>query len=131
MPKELSIYERVKQFKSDGFFIFDLNKRIVMCKYCNGTVDWIRKDSCRKHVATSGHQRKKELFLTQEKTVKQVSISTSIAQSSIRKNTREVCVMDFTKMLLEANIPIEKADDSSVREWLDKYVPGRPMFTKY
>lgn len=124
MPKFLSLHERANEFKSDGFYVFDENNKILMCKFCDSRIEWMRKDTCKKHVQGESHKRKKELHLKNNVSPKQLSILSAIDRGQSSKQNKQEFILDFTNMLLGANIPLEKADDDSVRTWLKKYVPG-------
>ncbi|XP_063244419.1 uncharacterized protein LOC134543361 [Bacillus rossius redtenbacheri] len=124
MPKNLTIFDREREMKLDGFYIFDQRDKIMMCKFCNVRVDWTRKDTCKKHVANDTHKRKKQLFCQANSTVsKQISISDTVKNNKLKVQKQEF-VSDFVNMMLESNIPLEKADHPAMREWLNTHVEG-------
>lgn len=125
MPKVLSIFDREREMKSEGFYIFDLKDKIMMCKFCNVRIDWARKDTCTKHIKNETHTKKKKEFLQQNaSTSKQVSITDSMKTAATIKVHRQEFVTSFVEMMTEANIPLEKVDHPSMRKWLNTHVEG-------
>ncbi|KAJ8881135.1 hypothetical protein PR048_017608 [Dryococelus australis] len=37
-----------RKYETEGFYVFNKEKKITMCKFCNVIVDWKRKDTCEK-----------------------------------------------------------------------------------
>ncbi|KAJ8868452.1 hypothetical protein PR048_029980 [Dryococelus australis] len=55
---------------------------------------------------------------------KQLSVVSAIDWGQSSKENKQEFILDFTNMLLGANIPLEKVDDDSVCTWLQKYISG-------
>ncbi|KAJ8894111.1 hypothetical protein PR048_006721 [Dryococelus australis] len=49
MPKVVSVFERAKEYETEGFYVIYKEKQVMMCKFCNTVVDWKRKDTCERH----------------------------------------------------------------------------------
>lgn len=129
MPQTLTIYDREREMKSEGFYIFDVKDKVMMCKYCNVRVDWSRKDTCKKHIANETHKKKKKQVQEQSpSTSRQVSIGESIKNATKVKIQKTDFVLGFVEMMTETNIPLEKVDHPSMRKWLNTHVEGRILW---
>lgn len=124
MPKVVNIHSRVNEYSTEGFYVFDLKKRIVMCKFCNSRIEWSRKDSCEKHVATLQHKHKKDLQQAGPST-RQISLHDSLQNAKKIKLDKEEFNMEITEAFINSNIPLEKLENPSLRSFLNKYCPGK------
>lgn len=128
MPKIVTAYDRYVEFKSEGFYLFDNKKRIIMCKHCNVRIDWARKDTCSKHCNGQSHKANKAANAsvpgTSGGSIRQISIEDSMSSSQILKIEKKKFVKKTCRMLLEANIPIEKIDHPSFRGWMNEHMKG-------
>lgn len=126
MPNVLSIFKREAEFKSDGFYIFDRNKKIMMCKYCNIRVEWERKDTCKKHVNESAtHKKNKQHMETAGPSKRQLSLQDSLDNAKKAKIDKKEFIFDTTKAFMKSNTPLEKLDSIHMRDYLNKYIPGK------
>lgn len=99
MPKTVSIFDRQKEFESDGLYIFDARSKIMMCKFCNIRIHWTRKDSIMKHIkGSSKHvnyvQRSKNVEGGRNDNKGQFSISDKMSNAKKVKQEKEelICV---------------------------------------
>ncbi|XP_046398962.1 CGG triplet repeat-binding protein 1-like [Ischnura elegans] len=96
-----------------------------MCKYCNCRIEWARKDTCAKHCEGAGHKKFKEEAKEKGQSVKrQASLQETYQSSKMARVEKNYFVMATCKAFLEANIPIEKVDNLSLRSWMSEYIPG-------
>lgn len=126
MPKVVSIYERQKEFESEGMYIFDIKNKIMMCKFCNIRINWIRRDSCIKHVqGCSKHKDNKHKSKETDGNKRQLSLCDTINNSKKKKLEKQEFICDTVGALMKANIPLEKLDDPNFKAWMNKYIPGK------
>lgn len=123
--------DRVKEFP--GEFYVEKDQKLLFCATCEKTVDHARKSSVVEHVNSKKHLEKKErkekkaaeLDTTGEPAAKmprQSSIVNSITNAWAAKEARDTVTSDFLHALVSANIPIEKADNPQVKQFLEKHV---------
>lgn len=130
MPKIVTIFERQAEFDSDGFYIFDAKKKILMCKFCNIRIDWERRDTCLKHVAGSEKHKINKAKLTASK--RQLSIQDSLTKAKQIKLDKSNFIVNTTKAFMSANIPLEKLNHQAIRDWMNQYVEGKlAMLARY
>lgn len=119
----VTVFDRAAEFASEGFYVFDSAKKILMCKYCNVRIEWQRKDTCVKHIKNStSHSKNKENQQSGAK--RQVSLQTAVSTAKKAKIDKNEFIMSTTRAFIEANIPIEKLDNPKLRQWMDKYIEG-------
>ena len=129
MPKAVTVFDHENQFRSEGFYVFDKQKKILMCKYCNCRIEWARKDTCAKHCEGAGHKKFKEEAKEKGQSMKrQTSLQETYQSSKMARVEKNHFVMATCKAFLEANIPIEKLDNLSLRSWMSEYIPGEQLF---
>lgn len=130
MPNVLSIFKREAEFKSEGFYIFDRNKKIMMCKFCNIRVEWERKDTCKKHVYESAsHKKNKQNAETKAGPSKrQLSLEDSLNNAKKAKLDKQQFIFDTAKAFMKSNSPLQTLDNSHMRDYLNKYIPGKFNF---
>lgn len=127
MPKVVTVQTRVDEFRNDGFYVFNREKKVCMCKFCNCVVDWGRLDSCKKHVATALHKSKKAEAQKAGEVKSQKTLESTLHGNSMKKarTEREEMAKDLTEAFLAANIPMEKLENDTLRGFLNKYIPGK------
>lgn len=123
MPKVTTCFDRAGEFKHEGYYVFDARQKIVMCKFCNVKLDWKRRDSCVKH-NTSVNHKKKKLDSAGNSIKRQISVQEAVSTAKKVKTDSEEFVMTTVETFVSANIPLEKLDHPSMRNWLNKYIPG-------
>lgn len=127
MPKVVSVFERVREFESEGFYVFDKAKQIIMCKFCNQRIEWQRRDTCVKHCTKSTtHKERKKAAERSGSSKRQLSVQQCATSSAMKsaKLDRKQFVCATTKAFMAANIPLEKLDTPALREWFTTYVEG-------
>ncbi|XP_063227740.1 uncharacterized protein LOC134533894 [Bacillus rossius redtenbacheri] len=123
MPKVLSVFERAREYESEGFYVFDKHKKVMMCKYCNVTVDWKRKDSCEKHCKQrSSHKVNKDNGGNGVK--RQITIIENVSLNKKLKAEKTKLAKDTVRAFVQANILLEKLDHPGLRSWMNEYIPG-------
>lgn len=128
MPKIVSIHDRQNEFASDGFYIFDVRKKIMMCKFCNIRIDWERRDTCVKHVKDSSkHLSNKDKATTGSSSgpKRQISVQDSLQKAKTMKTDKEEFIFDTVSAFMKSNIPLEKLEDPNLKQWFKKYIQGR------
>lgn len=121
----VTVYDREREFAHEGFYIFDKAKKILMCKYCNVRIEWERKDTCIKHIKQSAsHKKNKEGMGASSEVKRQASLVQMVSGAKKAKQDKEEFVLSTTRAFMEANIPLEKVDHPSFREWMNKYIEG-------
>lgn len=121
MPKpSVSVSSRANEFSNEGFYVND--KKILMCRYCDKRLEYERKDTLIKHIASDTHKRGKNKITASLK--RQLSVGESFMQGKKAKDDKEQFVVDTTEAFLSAGISVERLDHPKMREWLAKYVKG-------
>lgn len=114
---------RVNDFKEHGMYIFDKNK--MACKLCEKRVDFSRKSTIDNHIAAKSHEKARERFESNEEKKRQCSISESLTNAKKQKVDKEEFIKSTVRAFARANIPLHKLDNAALREWMNKYVPGK------
>nr|CAD7579403.1 unnamed protein product [Timema californicum] len=112
--KTITVEQRAGQFKADQFYVSD--SKILMCRICYIRLESNKKDGLNKHVS-AGHLWRKE----EQKThgLKRQLLITEVCDKQKKARTEKLVFIDDTvKMCLKANIPINKLDHPTVREYL-------------
>ena len=127
---KISPKDRVNEFGKDRFHC---DGAILFCSTCNKAVDHIRRQSIVDHLSCAKHKdslkRKADICIGQT-AKKQRTVHELFEQQSSNKKQASTLVRDFVSMCVEANIPIEKADHPSVREFLATHVRGGGVIPK-
>lgn len=119
--KIVSIQSRVDDYAKEGMFVFDKSKKIMMCRFCNVRVNFERKSVVDFHCNSLTHQEKK-------RGPKQVLVSESFAKTEKMSDDREKFIKSTVNAFLKANIPINKLDNSNLRDWIKEYIPGKLLY---
>ncbi|XP_070506833.1 uncharacterized protein [Chironomus tepperi] len=126
---KITLQERVKDFQDNGLYLVESN--IVMCKFCNIRLEGDKKDTLSKHIKSSSHMQKSS-SASGSGNKRQSSIVNAFEQQKRAKLENDNFVHDVVKTFLDANIPLEKLDHPSVRQFFSKYIAGSgclPMAT--
>ena len=96
--------ERVRQFP-DGFYV---DGEVILCKFCDHSVDYVRVDTIKDHLKSKKHRQRKDLKEadTSSSGRKQVTLTTLVKS----KDLREEFLLDFIKMSTMVDIPLEKVE---------------------
>jgi hypothetical protein len=128
-----SAKDRISQFP--GEFYVDSN--ILMCYACEKAVEHNRKSTIVDHIRSNKHQLQKQKRANDAATaaaigstssepaakkLRQATIFHAAKTAETAKESREEVATDFLKAMLAANIPLAKADNPSIREFLVKHV---------
>ncbi|CAG8612295.1 724_t:CDS:2 [Cetraspora pellucida] len=111
-PKRVSLNSRASEFNDD--FIKDENQ--LMCRFCHHSVCYKVQSVIATHLESKGHKQKKAAAEHVNIQTQQLTLPTAIQAAESRKNI----VMSFVKTLVEANIPLEKAN--KLQPWIRKNV---------
>ena len=120
----VSVYDRVKEFESEGLYASD--QKTIMCKLCNCRVTWERKDSVLKHNKSEKHKAQKAADTPRKQ---QLSVSASFERSTKRKSESEFTGKRTVETFLKANIPLNKLDNENIREWMQEFMEGKHIFS--
>lgn len=123
MPKPaVGAHQRASEFKNDGLYASD--SLTLMCKYCNCTLSYEKKDTVQKHLKTQKHVSLKEKFLADKEPKLQTSVLASFSSAKRRKVVTEHFALKTTEAFAKANIPLEKLDNEHLREWMAEFTEG-------
>jgi hypothetical protein len=114
--------DRVHEFGKENFHC---DGHILFCTACNKAVDHIRRNSIVDHLASAKHkeaQKRKAEGSSEVPAKKQRTVTGLFHQQSLAKDHRSAVIHDFISMLVQANIPIEKADHPAVRHFILTHV---------
>lgn len=113
---------RVKEFGSANFHSSD---GVLFCTPCNKAINHLRRSTITDHLKSLKHEqlsKKRDDSPCPPK--RQCTVSAAFKEQSAAKQKRDNVSHDFVKMLLAANIPLQKADDPAVRDFLMNHVNG-------
>ena len=120
MPNpSVSASSRAQEFSSEGFFVND--NKILMCRYCDKRLEYERKDTLLKHIASETHKIGKSKKTSMKR---QLSVEGSFLQAKKAKEDKTEFIVETTEAFLSAGISVEKLDHPKMREWLGKYIKG-------
>lgn len=79
-----------------------------------------------RHLASEKHKKRVKSISSQEVYChqRQVTLETNLSATTAAGRARETLAIDLTEMMMSANIPIERSDNKSFRNWLNNVVPG-------
>ena len=120
--KHVTAADRVKEFGKENFHC---DSGILFCTSCNKSIDHTRRQTIVDHSSSAKHKAAEKKRLNSCSDVpakKQCTVSGLFKQQSIAKEHRSSVIHDFTSMLVQANIPLEKADHPAVRQFLSAHV---------
>ena len=109
--------ELAKQFKTD----FDADGGVLLCRFCEHSVDFTRVDTVKDHLMSKKHAAKKEVWKAKSSSSKAPSTSQKMTLGMVVKS-RELWVefvLDYVKMCTVTDIPLEKTD--KMRPFLEKH----------
>lgn len=98
---------------------FRTDKLVLFCNYCECPVTAEKLSHVKQHIATEKHKKKVEVQSGRGSSVRQ-SLLTEHQQPRPQPKINEFD-MDFCKMMLEANIPLKKANHPSVVSFFEKH----------
>ena len=126
----------IDRFKSfPGEFYVDNN--ILMCYACEKAVEHARKSTIVDHLRSNKHKMQKEKRAKEAaaaadaastsgepapKKLRQATMFHGMQTATTAKDSRDTVVADFLRAMLAANIPLEKADNPVLREFMQKHV---------
>jgi len=122
---KVSIYDRVEEFKHEGLYIFDAQKKEIMCRHCNSRIAWEKKSTVENHCKSQKHVKKRENANENERKKRQASLPDTLSSAKKAKDDKQELIFDTVQMFLKANIPLNKIDHPEIRKWLNKHVAGR------
>uniref|UniRef100_A0A3Q1FWQ8 U1-type domain-containing protein n=1 Tax=Acanthochromis polyacanthus TaxID=80966 RepID=A0A3Q1FWQ8_9TELE len=94
---------RAEQFPND----FCASGEQLLCRFCQHSIDWKRKNTCSDHILSKSHVRNKEKFNSNASKTK--SLQTCITASTFKSlDSRKEFIEDSVAMCAEADIPLEK-----------------------
>ncbi|KAJ8888097.1 hypothetical protein PR048_007584 [Dryococelus australis] len=111
-----SALTRTNEFSAEGLHSSDRN--VLFCKFCNGDVSWEHRDTIIKHINSEKHVNNKIPY-SEKKTSLQQTIGSSFQVVNKRKSA-----LKTTAAFLKANIPLQKLQEMSIREWVHEFVEG-------
>lgn len=97
--------KEVPELTSDG--------EIVFCQACDKRLNCEKRFQIQQHISTSQHQSKKAALSNKS----QQQLLTPL----LSENSRDVFCIDLCKAMVNSNIPWNKLNDPSFREFLEKY----------
>jgi len=128
-PRQVSLTERVQEFKDECMVVFDTKKKLMRCDCYNVLVDWKKKSTVSNHCASDSHKSALTKFkLSNQPNKRQVSIDEAVDHAYTAKSEREQFVKSTVKAFMAANVPIKKLDHPKIREWMNRYVKGALFF---
>jgi len=110
--KKITPQIRQSQFPEEFKMMGD---NALICVHCNHTVDWTKKTTLTDHLTSAKHL---ECKLRKPSDKVQMTLEATVAQL----DNKQQMIMDFTEMMTQCNIPLEKRD--KMNSWLQKYVPN-------
>ncbi|XP_019372800.1 PREDICTED: uncharacterized protein LOC109297480 isoform X1 [Gavialis gangeticus] len=135
MPKTAKVTpkDRVAQFGKDKFHT---DGTVLFCTACNKAVDHVRKQTIVEHMESAKHKhnekrRREDAETAGPSTVKkQCTDTAAFPHSSVAKDHRDTVTLDFVRMCLQADLPLQKMDLPVVRDFLNKHVEGGSAIPK-
>ena len=123
-----SVVDRAKQYKDCR-----LDDDNLFCSVCEKVLDYQRKSTVESHMKFDKHIVQKRKLEDQEKLATKndkppakklhhETIVRTVAAAETAKQCRDIVASDFLLAMLAANIPIEKADNPTVRDFFVKHV---------
>ncbi|XP_013881354.1 CGG triplet repeat-binding protein 1, partial [Austrofundulus limnaeus] len=97
---KLSAKFRAEQYPSD----FYESGEQLFCKFCQHTIDWMRKNTCDDHLQSKTHLRNKEKKQASARQTHQQTLQHSSTSLEVRREFIE----DFVAVCAESDIPLEK-----------------------
>ncbi|KAJ8870682.1 hypothetical protein PR048_029706 [Dryococelus australis] len=85
-----------------------------------------RRDTIIKHINSETHVNNKRLY-SEKKTSLQQTIGSSFHVVNKRKSAADNFALKTTAAFLKANIPLEKIQETSIREWMNEFVEIRTL----
>lgn len=118
--------QRVKEFGPDKFYAED---GLLWCKICNVPVDHVRRQTITDHLGTKKHTarentRKRDASIESSTSKRQSTINGCIERSTAASSAQEDLVMELVEAFMAANIPLEKVDNPSMRNFMEKNLKG-------
>ena len=109
--------DRAKQFKED---LYD-DGRVLFCKYCQHSIDYIRVDTIKDHLKSKKHISNKEAAQRKTEESGAGSSSRQLTLSTVLKSydARQDFILDYIKVCTLADIPLEKTE--KIKPFLQKY----------
>jgi len=109
---------RARQFKPGTFHV---TGDLLFCSTCNVPVDFIRKDSCTKHLDNNVHKRKAANVKSNEsheakKQKLQASIFEVFAKETAQKQLE---IMRLEEVFSSVNVPLHVLDDANLKAYLE------------
>lgn len=120
----ISVSKRAYDYSGEGMYVFDNKKRIMHCKHCQVRVDWEKKSSVDNHCKSDNHVKAKNITKENESKKRQTSINNSFEQAKKMKDDREEFIKSTVHAFTQANIPLHKLGNPSIRKFFKKYIPG-------
>ncbi|KAK3918165.1 CGG triplet repeat-binding protein 1 [Frankliniella fusca] len=123
---KVTITCRLLQYKDDGMYLFDSQKQLMACSFCDTRVDWTRKSVIDAHIASKVHVDKKANHRKGQgqNDRRQVGITECLSKAQKAKDDREAFIKSTVHAFVKANIPLHKLDHPSIRQWFKDYCPG-------
>src|SRR5215469_6464878 len=124
--------DRAKSFPGE----FYVDSKILMCLACEKAVEHTRKSTIIDHLKSQKHRtnkQRKEMHLDSTAACTtsssasatqrlQTTIFSAVERAQSAKDSRDCVVGDFLRAFLAANIPLEKADNVVLRDFLQRHV---------
>lgn len=123
--KTSTVATRAAEFKQHGMYVFDRSKQIMMCRFCNETVNWPRKSVVTQHIASHHHKENRVKFEAAAEKKRQASIRDSFQGAEQAKTDKEEFIKSTVHAFVKANVSLNKLDQPDFRKWLQKYIPGK------
>lgn len=123
--KYISAQERVKQFPT-GILHADSGK--LFCLSCNVTIDFSRKNTIDRHIASESHIKGKSTAEVTAQNKKQATVASMFKRATESSSARKEATFELVEAFTAANIPLDKMDNPKLREYFNKHVANAGSF---
>ena len=119
---KLTAKDRVQEFGKENFHC---DGGVLFCTICNKAVDHVRRQTITDHLSSAKHknaQKRKADCSSEPPPKKQCTVTGLFQRQTLAQDHRSAVIHDFASMLVQANIPLEKADHPAVRNFISTHV---------